>query len=123
MKVTNRQIAKILVRALPLADEEIAGKTEEYIRAIEAMPENARLALQSAYILSSKVPKEEREKVIERIEAQRIYRELPRHIKLLVKKRHRGEPLLPKERLILFNHRQELRSSNPDYQYRAVGRK
>jgi len=197
MRVTYRQIAKILVRALPLDDEELDNKIEEYTRAIEAMPEQARFALQSAYIFSSKVPPKEREdlfqdivcavlrkkksnddgsvayvtgrgkwldrlpppperrchkkkhhptsslneviaddnghkvelidtlvgeanledKVIERIEAQRIYRELPRHIKLLVKKRFRRERLSHREKDILSLYRQELRCSNPDYQY------
>lgn len=60
MRVTYRQIAKILVRALSLDDEELDSKIEEYTRAIEAMPEEARFALQSAYIFSSKVPPEER---------------------------------------------------------------
>lgn len=198
MRVTYRQIAKILVRGLPLNDNEIASKIEEYTRAIEAMPEQARFALQSAYIFSSKVPPKEREdffqelvcavlemntkdeaygymkargiwldrvegfaqregshkkkhhkvsslnevivldnqevelgdriigaddledKVIERIEAQRIYRELPRHIKLIVKKRFRGEPLSKREKQQLFKCRQELRCKYPDYQYRAV---
>ena len=59
------------------------------------------------------------DKVIERIEAQRIYRELPRHIKLIVKKRFRGERLLTREKDILFKFRQELRCSNPDYQYQV----
>lgn len=196
MRVAYRQIARVLVRGLPLDDDEVAGKIEEYTRAIEAMPEEARFALQSAYIFSSKVPPKEREdlfqeivyavlrkkskddgsvayitgrgkwldgcsehknkrhhkkkhhpcsslnevsryddrgepvevgetivetddledKVIERVEAQRIYRELPRHIKLIVKKRFRGEPIGHRERQILFKFRQKLRQSDPDYQ-------
>lgn len=61
MRVTYRQIAKVLVRGLPLNNNEVASKVEEYIRVIEAMPEKARLALQSAYIFASKVPPDERE--------------------------------------------------------------
>jgi len=61
MRVTYRQIARILVRGLPLADDEIAGKVEEYTRAIEAMPEEARVALKAGYVFSSKVPPDERE--------------------------------------------------------------
>lgn len=183
----------MLVRALPLDDDEIAGKVDEYTKAIEAMPEQARFALQSAYIFSSKVSPEQREdlfqdivdavlrknsqddggvaymtgrgewldglggshkkkqypcsslnkvtildnqevelgdtivgmddledKVINRIEAQRIYRELPRHIKLIVKKRFRCDALTPKEKQQLFKCRQELRSKYPDYRYRAI---
>ena len=179
IKVTDRQIAKILVRALPLDDEELAGKVEEYTRAIEAMPQNQRLALRSAYIFASKVPKEEQEdmfqelatailengtnsealaytiaqndfrdwiekrqtrkrrlagslnevkadkdghevelidtligeadfedKVIARVEAQRIYRQLPHDIKLIVKKLYRGEKLLPKEQSRIYDYRE-----------------
>jgi hypothetical protein len=193
MRVTYRQIARVLVKGLPLDDDEVAGKVDEYTKAIEAMPEEARVALKAGYIFSSKVPLDERrdmfqelfyavlrkdtkdegvaymtargkwldelgcgehkkkrqpvsslnrvtvldnqevelidtlvgmddleDKVIERIEAQRIYRELPRHIKLIVKKRFRGEKLQPSEKRLLFNCREELRSSNPDYRYRAA---
>ena len=195
MKVTYRQIARLLVRELPLDNEERVGKVDEYTKAIEAMPEQARLALQSAYIFSSKVPPKEREdlfqdivyavlqkskdgkdgggvaymtgrgkwldglgcgehkkkrqpsvslneviteqgrqievgetivgmddledKVINRVEAQRIYRELPRHIKLLVKRMFRGEALLPKERSMVFRYRRKLYSKYPDYQYQV----
>jgi len=62
------------------------------------------------------------DKVISRLDAQRIYRELPHHIKLLVKKRFQGEPLTHKEKEQLFKSRQELRSKYPEYRYRAVAR-
>lgn len=192
MKVTYRQIAKILVRGLPLDSQELPQAIEQYTKAIEAMPEKARFALQSAYIFSSKVPPDQREdmfqdivyavlrkskdgegvaymtgrgkwldglggehkkkhhpasslnevittddkgeielgetivgmdnledKIINRVEAQRIYRELPRHIKLLVKRMFRGEVLLPKERSMVFRYRRKLNSKYPDYQYQA----
>jgi len=192
MRVTYRQIARVLVKGLPLDDSEIASKVDEYTKAIEAMPEEARVALKAGYIFSSKVPLEERgdmleeltlavlrkntksegvaymtargkwldelgcgehkkkrhptdslnevtvldnqevelidtlvgeadleDKAINRIEAQRIYRELPRHIKLIVKKRFRGEVLSAKERKTLFKARKELRCNNPDYQYQV----
>ena len=192
MKVTYRQIAKILVRGLPLDSQELPQAIEQYTKAIEAMPEKARFALQSAYIFSSKVPPDQREdmfqdivyavlrkskdgggvaymtgrgkwldelgcgdhkkkqhpttslneviakqgqkielgdtivgmddledKIISRVEAQRIYRELPRHIKLLVKRMFRGEVLLPKERSMVFRYRRKLNSKYPDYQYRV----
>lgn len=67
VKVTDRQIAKILVHGLPLDDEELAGKVEEYIHIIDSMPQNTRLALKSAYIFSSKVPKEEREDMFQEL--------------------------------------------------------
>lgn len=56
LRVTSRQIAKLLVRNLP----DNAGKVDEYTKVIETMPEESKLALQSAYIFSSKVPPEER---------------------------------------------------------------
>ncbi len=67
LRVTSRQIAKMLVRRLPLDDKELAGKVGEYIKQIEAIPKEARLALQSAYIFSSKVPVEEREDMFQEL--------------------------------------------------------
>lgn len=63
MRVTNQQIAKVLALNSP----DIAGKVEEYTKAIEAMPEEQRLALKSAYIFSSKVPPEEREDMFQEL--------------------------------------------------------
>lgn len=67
MRVTYRQIARILVRSLPINDDEVTSKVDEYTKAIEAMPEKVRLALQSAYIFSSKVPPEEREEMFQEL--------------------------------------------------------
>ena len=67
MKVTSQMIARLLVRALPVEGEELASKVEEYTRAIDAMPQNARLALKSAYIFSTKMPKEERENMFQEL--------------------------------------------------------
>ena len=179
MRVTYRQIAKVLVRGLPLDDDEIASRVEDYVKDIEAMSDNQKLALKAGYIFASKVPKEEQadmfqelitailengtdsealaytiarngwidwirkketlkchlagslnevrtdqhgneyelidtivgmddleDKVINRIEAQRLYRQLPRHIKLIVKKLRRGEKLLKKERDKIYDYRE-----------------
>lgn len=61
IKVTYRDIAKILVKAMPLDGQDYAGKINEYLGTIKAMPQEAKVALKSAYIFSRKVPREERE--------------------------------------------------------------
>lgn len=61
IKVTYRDIAKLLVKALPVTGEEFTETVENYITAIKALPTNAKIALRTAYIFSRKVPREERE--------------------------------------------------------------
>ena len=61
IRVTYRDISKMLVKAMPLEDQDYAGKINEYLGIIKAMPQEAKVALKSAYIFSHKVPREERE--------------------------------------------------------------
>lgn len=61
IKTTYRDIAKMLVKAMPVEGQDFADKVEQYIGTIRAMPNEARIALKSAYIFSRKVPREERE--------------------------------------------------------------
>jgi len=61
IKVTHRDIAKMMVSALPVGGEEFGSKVEEYIDTIRALPAPAKVALKTAYIFSRKVPREERE--------------------------------------------------------------
>lgn len=61
LKVTYRQIAIMLVKALPVEDNEFTLKTEKYLEVIKAMSQAQKIALKTAYIFSRKVPKEERE--------------------------------------------------------------
>ncbi len=61
IKVSYRDIAKLLAKSMPLDGEDFGAKVNEYIEVIKALPAPARLALKSAYIFSKKVPREERE--------------------------------------------------------------
>ena len=67
MKVSYRDIAKLFAKALPVEGKEFGDKVEEYLAVIKAMPMTAKVALQSAYIFSRKVPREEREDLFQDI--------------------------------------------------------
>jgi hypothetical protein len=59
--IEYRDIAKMLVKALPVENEEFALKVNEYMAIIKTLPKQAKIALECAYIFSSKAPREERE--------------------------------------------------------------
>lgn len=61
IKVSYRDIAKMLVKAMPVELEAFSDKVNGYLDTIKAMPGEAKIALKSAYIFSRKVPREERE--------------------------------------------------------------
>jgi len=61
LKVTHRDIAKMLCKAMPIDGLDFRAKVEHYIDEIKRMPEASRTALKTAYVFGSKVPKEERE--------------------------------------------------------------
>ena len=61
IKVTYRDIAKMLTKAMPVSGEEFGDKVNEYLEVIKSLPANAQIALRTAYIFSRKVPKAERE--------------------------------------------------------------
>jgi len=61
IKVTHRQIAIMLTKALPIEGQEFSDKVEANIKAIQKLKPEARTALKAAYIFSRKVPREERE--------------------------------------------------------------
>ena len=67
IKVTYRDIAKMLCQALPVEGSEFSLKVEEYIIELKRMPQGAKLALKSAYIFSRKVPREEREDMFQEL--------------------------------------------------------
>lgn len=67
LKVTYRDIAKMLASALPVEAEEFGLKVETYLEAIKAMPIEAKNALKVAYVFSRKVPREEREDMFQDI--------------------------------------------------------
>ncbi|MBU1067010.1 hypothetical protein KKE60_04455 [Patescibacteria group bacterium] len=61
LKVTYRDIAKMLASAIPVEGEEFGLRVEANLEAIKAMPIEAKTALKVAYVFSRKVPREERE--------------------------------------------------------------
>ncbi|HUV51897.1 MAG TPA: hypothetical protein VMW64_02330 [Dehalococcoidia bacterium] len=61
LKVTYRDIAKMLCAALPVEGQEYGEKVNQYLEVVKALPRNARIALKTAYVFSRKVPREERE--------------------------------------------------------------
>ncbi len=65
--ITYRHIAKMLASALPVEGQEYGHKVEQYIATIKALPQEAKVALKSAYIFSRKVPREEREDLFQDI--------------------------------------------------------
>jgi hypothetical protein len=67
IKVSYRDIAKMLVKAMPVETGEFSLKVEEYLAAIKAMPMTAKVALKSAYIFSRKAPREEREDLFQEL--------------------------------------------------------
>ena len=67
LKVTYRDISKMLASALPVEGEEFGLKVEDNLKAIKSLPSEAKVALKSAFIFSRKVPKEEREDLFQEI--------------------------------------------------------
>lgn len=67
LKVSYRDIAKMLCGALPVEGQEYGLKVSEYMETIKRLPVESRLALKTAYIFSRKVPKEEREDMFQEL--------------------------------------------------------
>ncbi|KKN34580.1 hypothetical protein LCGC14_0792200 [marine sediment metagenome] len=65
--ITYRHIAKMMASALPVEGEEFGLKVEQYLATIKVLPQEAKVALKSAYIFSRKVPREEREDLFQDI--------------------------------------------------------
>lgn len=65
--ITYRNIAMMLVKAMPVDGEQFTDKVSEYTAIIQAMPIEHKLALRSAYIFSAKVPREEREDMFQEL--------------------------------------------------------
>ncbi len=65
--ITYRHIAKMLASALPVEGQEFGHKVEQYLTTIKSLPQEAKIALKSAYIFSRKVPREEREDLFQDI--------------------------------------------------------
>lgn len=67
MKVSYREVAKMMVKALPVQGDDFGDKVEDYLKTIKAMPTEAKVALKSAYIFSRKVPYQEREDLFQEL--------------------------------------------------------
>ena len=61
IKVTYRDIAKMMSSALPVEGEEFGLKVAETLQTIKRLPKEAKIALKVAYVFSRKVPRQERE--------------------------------------------------------------
>ncbi len=66
-EITYRHIAIMFAKALPIDGDEFRDKVNEYSEVIKSLPANAKVALRSAYIFSSKVPREEREDLFQEL--------------------------------------------------------
>ena len=60
LKVTYRDIAKMLASALPIEGEEFGRMVQSNLEAIQKLDTEQKIALKSAYVFSRKVPREER---------------------------------------------------------------
>jgi len=65
--ITYRNIAIMLVKALPVEGTQFTDKVNEYLKVIKAMPREHKAALKAAYIFSRKVPREEREDLFQEL--------------------------------------------------------
>ena len=65
--VTYRHVAKMMASALPVEGQEFGLKVEQNLETIKRLPQEAKVALKSAYIFSRKVPREEREDLFQDI--------------------------------------------------------
>lgn len=67
IRVTYRDIAKMLCSAMPIEGLEFRQKVESYLETIKKLPAEAKVALKSAYVFSRKVPKQEREDMFQEL--------------------------------------------------------
>jgi len=64
-ETTYRSIAKTLCANMGAHDQEYSDLVNEMLESINKLPQDQKLALKSAYVFSRKVPKEEREDVMQ----------------------------------------------------------
>lgn len=67
IKITYRDIAKMLMAALPVEGEEFGLKVNECLETLKRMPQEAKTALKVAYVFSRKVPRQERDDLFQDI--------------------------------------------------------
>jgi hypothetical protein len=75
IKTEYRDIAKMLVKALPVENNDFGLKVEEYTAIIKSLSSEAKAALKCAHIFSTKASKEERQDLAQfRILVRTYYR-------------------------------------------------
>lgn len=67
VSVPTRQLAKLFASALPIKESDFAQVVDQYIEEIEHLPNLARQALNMAYVFSRKVPRDEREDMLQEL--------------------------------------------------------
>jgi len=67
LKVTFRDIAKMLCIALPVEGEDFGEHVNNTLEAIQKLDTEAKNALKSAYVFSRKVPRQEREDLFQEL--------------------------------------------------------
>lgn len=65
LKTDMRKVAISLAEQLPIEGQPFTDKVNEYVKRIMRLPATTRYNLKSAYVFSSKVPREEREDVFQ----------------------------------------------------------
>jgi len=67
IKVEYRDIAKMLAKSLPVEGSEFKDAVENNLKALKKMSQESKVALKSAYIFSSKAPKQDREDLFQEL--------------------------------------------------------
>lgn len=67
IQVEYRQIAKFLVKNLPLDGQEFSAKVEEVLASIKKLRPANRTALKAAYVFANKVPRDERQDLFQEL--------------------------------------------------------
>ena len=67
VKVTLRDIAKMLVKNMRIEGQDFGSKIEAYILLLKKLDKPSKLALSAAYVFSSKCPKAEREDLFQEL--------------------------------------------------------
>jgi DNA-directed RNA polymerase specialized sigma24 family protein len=67
IRVTVRDIAKMLCKELPLQGNEYTNAVNDYIDAIDKLNHQSKLALKSAFLFASKAPKADRQDLFQEL--------------------------------------------------------
>ena len=67
LKVTYRDIAKMLTKAMPIEGKEFGDKVAAALASIKKLPAESKIALKTAYIFSRKAPRQDREDLFQEL--------------------------------------------------------